>query len=416
MKRLRALRFEGDRISWIMADGQVSTGTFRLDANKTPKELDVHLDDERGMRGLYRLEGDTLTTCLGHPGGPRPADFVTDRAGKVFLLVLRREAAAVALPPAPPDGSVRRFAGHQSPVKAVAFSPDGLLALSGSGYPDGLDCSLRLWKVATGKELRRYGRHAGPVMSVAFSPDGRLVVSGSTDGMVRLFDRESGREVQYFRTPTQNFINRLVFSRDGQRLLTGGDPDCRARWWDVAGARSVREFTGHTGFLTSVALSPDGRFALTGSKDQTARLWEVATGRELHRLKGHKAMVEGVAFSPDGRHAATCGQDAAVLLWDVKTGRQVRAFPGHRGKVMSVAFSPDGTRLLTGGGDMTLRLWNAQTGKLLGSFRGHTAVIWSVAFAPDGKHALSASGDKTLRLWQLPAMPKPGPGRKSGRP
>ena len=91
------------------------------------------------------------------------------------------------------------------------------------------------------------------------------------DQTVRLFDRESTEEVSRLVTPTQRFVNSLAFSHDGRGLLTGGDTDCWARLWDVASGQTVQQFKGHTGFLTSVALSPDGRFALTGSNDQTAR-------------------------------------------------------------------------------------------------------------------------------------------------
>jgi WD40 repeat protein len=102
--------------------------------------------------------------------------------------VFRREPDRVAMPSPPPDDSIRRFVGHQSPVKTVSFSPTGRYALSGSGYPDRLDCSLRLWDVRTGKEVRRYERHVGAVMSAAFSPpDGRLALSGGADRSLRLW-------------------------------------------------------------------------------------------------------------------------------------------------------------------------------------------------------------------------------------
>ena len=407
LNRFYAIRFDGDHVAWVRADGQVSNETFRLDPGKNPKEIDMFYDEGQlqvQIRGIYRLEGDALTVCsVSVPGMPRPTGFATDPNGP-SLLVFRREPGPLAPPPPPPDDSLRRFVGHTCSVKSVAFSPDGRYALSGSGaYPEGPECSVRLWDVNTGAEVCRYGLHVRPVFGVAFSPDGRRVASASADQTVRLFDRNSGEEVKRLVTPAQTYVCALAFSGDGQRLLSGGGPgDCQARLWDVAGGKEVQRFKGHEDLINSVALSGDGRFALTGAKDQTARIWDAATGQELHRLEGHTVSVEGVAFSPDGRRAATCDRDGAVLLWDVETGRQIRSFPGHEGQVLSVAFSPDGTHLLTGGSDGTVRLWLVQTGEQAACLRGHANWVWSVTFSPDGRRALSGSADKTLRLWALP--------------
>jgi uncharacterized protein (TIGR03067 family) len=394
--------FAGDRLYQFTGEQCI----FKLDPSKSPKEIDLLDNDTWVRRGIYSLDGDTLKLCLGGPRVPRPTEFLTDADGGLIFLELRRQPGPAEPPPPPPDDSIRQFPGHESPVKAVAFSPDGRYALSGSGFPEGRDRTLRLWDVASGKELRRYGLHSGVVQSVAFSPDGRYVVSGSGDQAIRLFDRESGEEVKRLPTPGQNIVNSVAFSRDGQHLLSGGggqSTDDLVRLWDVVSGKEVLRFKGHKGFVTAVALSPDGLRALTGSADRTARVWDVTTGREVWCLKAHAVpLVEGVAFAPNSRYAATCGWDFYVHLWDLQTGRPVRDLSGHEGCVRSVAFSPDGTRLLTGSDDRTVRLWEVATGRELCRLQGHTAAVWSVAFSPDGRQALSGSADRTLRLWQLP--------------
>ena len=99
---------------------------------------------------------------------------------------------------------------------------------------------------------------------------------------------------------------------------------------------------GHTAFVSSVAFSPDGRYALSGSGDSTLKLWEVSTGREVRTFSGHAMTVRSVAFSPDGRYALSGSLDKTLKLWEVSTGREVRSFSGYPGVVSSVAFSPDG--------------------------------------------------------------------------
>jgi uncharacterized protein (TIGR03067 family) len=398
-----SLVIKGD--SWVCFTGTgrlVSKGVFTLNPMAAPRWLDTR-DTEgptagRVIRQIYRLEGDVLTICFCQQS--RPTEFATAPGSGRGLGRARREKP----PPAQPPDQVRCFTGHTSPVKAVAFSPDGRFALSGSGWPNGADRSMRLWDVATGRHIRQFGRHVGYVQCVTFSPDGQQVVSGSTDRTIRLFDTDSGEEIHRLSTPTQTFVNGVAFLPKGDRLFSGGDGEnsqTLLRLWDVVRRKEIRRFTGHKGFVTCVAVSRDGRRALTGSVDRTVRLWDVERGTELRCFRGDAGLVESVAFSPDGKQAASGGADETVRLWDTATGAEVRRLR-HDGRVTSVAFSKDGTHLLSGSFDRTVRLWDVATGRELHCFRGHTAAVWSVAFAPDGRHALSGSADRTLRLWRLP--------------
>ncbi|MBA2227511.1 WD40 repeat domain-containing protein [Thermogemmata fonticola] len=126
------------------------------------------------------------------------------------------------------------------------------------------------------------------------------------------------------------------------------------------------------------------------------------TNQEVRRFEGHIGGITSVAFSPDGRSALSGSLDTTLRLWDVSTGKEIRQFTGHTDWVFSVAFSPDGRSALSGSRDKTLRLWEVATGKEIRRFTGHTSGVESVAFSPDGRYALSGSSDKTLRLWALP--------------
>ena len=165
--------------------------------------------------------------------------------------------------------------------------------------------------------------------------------------------------------------------------------------------RLVRSFTGHSEGVTSVAFSPDGRFALSGSHDTTLKLWDVGSAKALRSFAGHSSTVFSVAFSPDGRLALSGGSDKTLKLWDVGSAKELRSFAGHSSIVFSVAFSPDGRLALSGSGDLTLKLWDVGSAKALRSFAGHSHWILSVAFSPDGRFALSGSLDNTLTLWDV---------------
>src|SRR5262249_36691593 len=145
--------------------------------------------------------------------------------------------------------------------------------------------------------------------------------------------------------------------------------------WDLTNGQRLHRLEGHTGQVSAVAFSPDGRRALSANKhqfkdgldihaaDYQLRLWDLETGKELRRFVGHAHPVLGVAFSPDGRQALSCGVDATIRSWDVETGKELHRFVGHTGPVTAVAFAPDGRRAVSGSHDGTVRLWDPATGK-----------------------------------------------------
>jgi hypothetical protein len=195
-------------------------------------------------------------------------------------------------------------------------------------------------------------------------------------------------------------VQSVAFSPDGHGALSGSK-DKTVKLWDVATGKEMRSFTEHADPVMSVAFSPDGRNALSGSLDKTLKLWDVATAKEIRTFAGHTNFVTWVAFSPDGLTALSGSFDKTLKLWDVATAKEIRTFAGHSNGVTSVAFSPDGRTALSGSYDKSLKLWDIATGREILSFTGHTDVVDSVAFSPDSRSVLSGSWDRTLKLWDV---------------
>jgi WD40 repeat protein/serine/threonine protein kinase len=375
------------------------------------------------LASLAALDPQRIFRLCFSPDGGRLAACCDNQVIQVWdLRHLRRELAArgldwdlLAYPP-PGEargpgplrvrvwtGELRRFEGHTGAVQCVAYAPDGKHVLSG-----GWDNTLRLWDVATGKEVMCFKGHSGWVMSVAFSPKGDQALSASTDGTVRLWDVQTGKELKRLVDHTGD-VTSVAFAPDGRHALSGG-ADRDLRLWDLETGRVVRPFVGHSTHVRCVAFSPKGDLALSGAwgPDATVRLWDVQTGKEVRLLGEHAGVVVQVGFSTDGRFAVSAGWDRTVRVWDVAARKEVHCLRGHTEGAESAAFSPDGRHVLSAGRDGTVRLWEVATEREVRRFGDRAGVFAAVAFAPDGRTAVSANPDLTLSLWELPPeVPKP---------
>ena len=104
------------------------------------------------------------------------------------------------------------------------------------------------------------------------------------------------------------------FSRDAQRVITGGEDD-DAIIWDARTGEIVWKLAGHTASITSVAFSPDGQRVLTGSQDSLCKLWDANTGKEILTLSDQSEEITSVSFSPDGLSVLTSGRNGVARLW-----------------------------------------------------------------------------------------------------
>ncbi|MCF3596825.1 CHAT domain-containing protein [Planktothrix agardhii 1032] len=282
--------------------------------------------------------------------------------------------------------------GHAKPVYAVSFSPDGKRLATGSW-----DNTVKLWDANTGKEIQTLRGHTDRVYGVSFSPDGKRLATGSWDNTVKLWDANTGKEIYTLRGHT-DWVWDVSFSPDSKRLASASG-DKTVKLWDVSAGKEIQTLTGHTDGLRGVSFSPDGKRLATASSDKTVKLWDSTTGKEIQTLTGHTNWVWGVSFSPDGQRLATASADKTVKLWDSATGKEIQTLTGHTNWVRGVSFSPDGQRLATASEDNTVKLWDSATGKEIQTLTGHTDRVNRVSFSPDGQRLATTSDDKTVKLW-----------------
>jgi len=269
--------------------------------------------------------------------------------------------------------------GHTDSVSALAFSPDGRYALSGSA-----DKTIKLWDVAAGREIRTFKGHRERVTAVAFSPDGRGALSGSWDGTVRMWNLSTGKETRKFSFNTSKMIDNVSPSPDGSTTLVGTYNE-ESRLLETATGREIRSFknvhSNVSGSLTGI--SADNRYLLTAKTG--ANIYDVSTGREIRRFDGY---FEYAALSSNGKYVASLDNNKKTLtFWDAADGQRLRTLDNIWG--YHPTFSPNGSRILFSSKDLTLldfktgaEIWRAE--------KEWSEQIDALAFSPDGKNILTA--------------------------
>lgn len=271
------------------------------------------------------------------------------------------------------------------------------------------------------------------------------------DGEVVGLNIARAGRVDSFAIPAETVRDLLPELKSGRMLpsaallkswLSASAPKVETLVWnaDRPDAGEVRKLTGHTAGIVALALSPDGRHAVTASADKSVRLWDLETGKAVKTFEGHTAAVTNVALAPDGRRLASVDATGLVRLWDVTTGKETAQIVGDptgksrglafardgrtlallsdkgialwegeaktlplvrlatEGAVPALAVSPDNRFLLTAEGNLA-RLWDARTAQILAGYEGHRGAVTAVAFTPDGRRLVTGGADCTIRLW-----------------
>jgi cytochrome c len=275
--------------------------------------------------------------------------------------------------------------------------------------------------------------HGGPVKALAISPDGTHAISGSfdTSAISWSLSRNTAEQVLRFH---DGAVNAVEYLKDG-RIVTAG-ADAHIAIWSAGQPQPDKVFDGHSGPVSNLAVSPDGSMIASASWDRSVRLWPV-NGGPARVLEGHGQNVNGIAFTPDGKSVVSAGYDATLRVWPLAGGSAaVHTLPtplnavtvapdgeiataGANGKVyvlspagetlgevhalpnpvIALAVSPDGNLVAAAGIRGSVALIERKSRTLAHTLVGPGLPVWSVAFFPDSRTLLTGGADRMIRRW-----------------
>ena len=264
----------------------------------------------------------------------------------------------------------RSLQGHNHFVQDITLSQDAQYALTASW-----DKTMRLWDLSNGETVCNFVGHTGDVLSASFSPDNRLIVSGSRDKTIKVWNTRGECKGDLVAQPSSRgnaalaghteWVSAVRFSPDpaSPQVVSAGW-DKLVKVWDFKSAAPQLQVNhlGHSGYINTIAISPDGTLCASAGKDGIVMLWDLNKHRHLYSLEAGD-IIHTLVFSPN-RYWLCAATATSIKIWDLLSKTIIDdlrpEFPASKSskpECLSLAWSADGATLFSGYTDNNIRVW-----------------------------------------------------------
>ncbi len=295
---------------------------------------------------------------------------------------------------------LQRYQHTDNGSYAAALSTQGKYAVVSTAQ------GITLWQVD--KHLPKYvWKHqdnmANQVISVDISSDNSHVVTANTSQLA-LWNMTSGHNKGFWQVKDSK-ITQVKVSNQGQEILIA-QLNGTIELYQLHSGRRL-QFLGHKERISSIDMSANGHFVLSGSYDGKALFWNSKTGQVIHDFKHSEGRITKVALDASGQYAFTANSFKESFIWQLSSGKKVSqlSYPMRQLIFTSVVFSHGGNLLATGAPNRKIKLWHVDTGKLIAEWKyeadGFGATILDFAFSEDDKHLIAENSYGLAEVWDI---------------